>query len=230
MARSVPLTLWGLTQAERGSWPLQPESREGRQMLRKTIITVFSFLSVIPAFAHTTQFTPGQAATGQAQPVLRLMNDREFATFLGRLDADLLRSKLQMEKMDVKSLSLDLQEKQELQRSYGQCLQSLDNTRDEIQKLTQKQTLKLDLFLLIDLNELARNLDALDEVLVDPVAVSGTSGVQKSLGYAKEILSIDRSLTMEISTFQHHFIAFTGVIDASLEPADADASQPSNQK
>jgi len=35
---------------------------------------------------------------------------------------------------------------------------------------------------------------------------------------------------MEISTFQHHFIAFTGVIDASLEPADADASQPSNQK
>ena len=91
------------------------------------------------------------------------MNDREFSTFLGRLDSDLLRSQLQMKKMDVKSLSLDLQEKQELERSYSQCLQSLDNTRDEIQKLSQKQTLKLDLFLLIDLNELARNLDALDE-------------------------------------------------------------------
>jgi hypothetical protein len=230
MARSVPLTLWGLTHPERGSWQLQEGSREGRQMLRKTIITVFAFLSAIPALAHTTQFTAGQPATGQAQPVLRLMNDREFATFLGRLDADLLRSKLQMEKMDVKSLSLDVQEKQELQRSYGQCLQSVDNTRDEIQKLAQKQTLKLDLFLLIDLNELARSLDALDEVLVDPVAVSGSSGVQKSLGYAKEVLSIDRALTMEISTFQHHFIAFTGVIDASLEPADADASQPQSQK
>jgi hypothetical protein len=197
-------------------------------MLRKTIITVFAFLGAIPAFAHTTQFVAGQSATGQAQPVLRLMNDREFAKFLGRLDSDLLRSKMQMQKMDVKSLSLDLEEKQELERSYGQCLQSLDNTRVEIQKLLQRQTLKLDLYLLIDLNELARNLDALDEVLVDPVAVSGASGAQKSLGYAKEVLSIDRALTMEISTFQHHFIAFTGVIDASLEPADA--AQPQSQK
>ena len=199
-------------------------------MFRKTIIMVFAFLSAIPAFAHTTQFTAVPSATGQAQPVLRLMNDREFATFLARLDSDLLRSQLQMKKMDVKSLSLDLQEKQDLERSYGQCLQSLDNTRDEIQKLSQKQTLKLDLYLLIDLNELARNLDALDEVLVNPASVSGTSGARKSLGYAKEVLNIDGALTTEISTFQHHFIAFTGVIDASLEPADADGSQPQSQK
>jgi hypothetical protein len=205
-------------------------------MLRKTIFIVsmvfalVSVISVIPAFAHTTQFAVGQAATGQAQPVLRLMNDREFATFLARLDADLLRSQLQMKKMDVKSLSLDLQEKQELERSYGQCLQSLENTRDEIQKLSQKQTLKLDLFLLIDLNELARNLDALDEALVNPVAANGTGAAQKSLGYAKEVLTIDGALTTEISTFQHHFIAFTGVVDASLEPADPDGVPPQNQK
>src|ERR1700730_16304788 len=195
MARSVPLTPWGLAHVECRRWLLQLGSREGRQMLRKTIIMVFAFLSAIPAFAHTTQFTAGSSATGQAQPVLRLMNDREFATFLGRLDSDLLRSKLQMQKMDVKSLSLDLQEKQDLERSYGQCLQSLDNTRDEIQKLSQKQTLKLDLYLLIDLNELARNLDALDEVLVNPASVSGTSGARKSLGYAKEVLNIDGALT-----------------------------------
>src|SRR6266849_5322665 len=139
-------------------------------MLRNTIITVFAFLSAIPAFSHTTQFATGQvaagqAATGQTQPVLRLMNDREFTTFLERLDSDLLRSQLQLKKMNVKSLSLDLQEKQDLERSYTQCLQSLDNTRDEIQKLSQKQTLKLDLFLLIDLNEFARSMDALDEGL-----------------------------------------------------------------
>ncbi len=199
-------------------------------MLRKTIIMVFAFLGAIPAFAHTTQFPAGQVATGQAQPALRLMNDREFAVFLERLDSDLLRSQLQLKKMDVKSLSLDLQEKQELERSYGQCLQSLDNTRDEIQKLSQKQTLKLDLFLLIDLNELARNLDALDEVLVNPVAVSGTSGAQKSLGYAREVLSIDGALATEISTFQHHFIAFTGVVDATLERPGQDGSQPQSQK
>jgi hypothetical protein len=199
-------------------------------MIRKLLITGFVFLSALPAFARTTKFETGQAATGPAQPVLRLMNDREFATFLVRLDSDLLHSQSQMKKMDVKYLSLDLQEKQELERSYSQCLQSLDNTRAEIQKLSQKQTLKLDLFLLIDLNELARNLDALDEALVNPVAVNGTGGAQKSLGYAKEVLSIDGALTTEISTFQHHFIAFTGVIDASLEPADSDASQPQTQK
>ena len=195
-------------------------------MFRKSIITVFAFLSAMPAFAHTTQFS-----AGQPQPVvLRLMNDKEFSTFLTRLDSDLLRSQLQMKKMDVKSLSVDLQEKQELERSYSRCLQSLDDTREEIQKLSQKQTLKLDLFLLIDLNELARNLDALDESLMNPMAVNGTSGAQKSLVYAREVLSIDGALATQISTFQHHFIAFTGVVDASLEPADPDASQPPAQK
>jgi hypothetical protein len=200
-------------------------------MIRKLLITGFAFLSALPAFAHTTKFDAGQIAAGLDKPVaLRLMSDSQFATFLERLDADLLRSHVLLKKMDMKSLSLDLQEKLELQRSYGQCLQSIDNTRDEIQKLSQKQTLKLDLFLLIDLNELARNLDALDEVLVNPVAVNGTSGAQKSLNYAKEVLSIDGALTTEISTFQHHFIAFTGVVDASLEPADTDGSQPQSQK
>ena len=67
-------------------------------------------------------------------------------------------------------------------------------------------------------------------VLMNPVAVSGTSGSQKSLGYAREVLGIDGALATEISTFQHHFIAFTGVIDATLEPADPDGSQPSTQK
>jgi hypothetical protein len=200
-------------------------------MIRKLLITGFAFLSAIPVFANTTKFETGQVATGQEKPVaLRLMSDREFTTFLGRLDSDLLHSQLQMKKMDVKSLSLDLQEKQELERSYSRCLQSLDDTRDEIQKLSQKQTLKLDLFLLIDLNELARNLDALDESLMNPVAVSGTNGSQKSLGYAREVLGIDGALATQISTFQHHFIAFTGVVDATLDQPEPAESQPPIQK
>jgi hypothetical protein len=199
-------------------------------MFRKAIITVFAFLGAIPAFAHTTQFSASQTAKGQAQPVLRLMNDREFGAFLVRLDSDLVRSQQQLEKMDVKSLNLNAQDKRDLERSYSQCLQSLDDTRDEIQKLSQKQTLKLDLYLLIDLNDLARTLDAMDEVLLNPATVNGTSGAQKSLSYAREILNIDGTLATQISTFQHHFIAFTGVVDATLEQSEPDPSQPESQK
>jgi hypothetical protein len=194
-------------------------------MIRKLIITVFAFLGAVPAFPHTSQFT-----TGPAHPTLHLMNDSQFATFLGHLDADMLRSQVQLKKMDVKSVSLDPQESEELERSYNRCLQSLDNAREEIQKLSQKQTLKLDLFLLIDLNELARNLDALDQGLVNPVAVSGSGGAQKSLSYAREVLGIDVALAPDISTFQQHFLAFTGIIDAALDQVDYDASQPETQK
>jgi hypothetical protein len=203
-------------------------------MIRKFIFTVFGLLIAVPAFPHTSQF-PSSLATGEARPSLHLMNDGEFAAFLDHLDKDMLRSQTQLKQMNVKSLSLDLQEREELGRSYDRCLQSLDNAREEIQKLSQKQTLKLDLFLLIDLNELARNLDALDQRLVNPVSVSGSAGAQKSLGYAKEILGIDMALATDISTFQHHLLAFTGVIDATLDQTDQtdqtdhDASQPSTQ-
>ena len=159
-----------------------------------------------------------------------LMNDGEFTTFLKRLDTDMLRSQVQLRNMDVKSLNLDVQQNGEMEGNYNRCLESLDNAREEIQKLMQKQTLKLDLFLLIDLNELARSLDVLDEGLVNSVAVGGHGAAQKSLGYGKEVLSIDAALTRHIIEFQHHFLAFTGVIDASLEPAEADGSQPQSQK
>ena len=104
-------------------------------MIRKLIITVIAFLSAVPAFSHTTQ-----PPTEQARPALRLMNDSEFSTFLGRLDTAILRSQVQLKKMDVQSLSLDLQERTELEKSHERCLQSLDNAREEIQKLQQKQT------------------------------------------------------------------------------------------
>jgi hypothetical protein len=194
-------------------------------MIRKLIIAVFAFVCAVPALPHTTQFVPGQA-----HPALHLMNDSEFAIFLQRLDTDVLRSQAQLKKMNVKSLNLGLQERQELERSYDRCLQSLDNTREEIQKLSLKQTLKLDLFLLIDLNELARNVDALDQDLMSPAAVGGSGGAQKSLGYAREVLTIDEALATDISTFQHHFLAFAGVIDATLDQADHDAPQPQTQK
>ena len=197
-------------------------------MKRKLIITVLAFLTALPASAHTSRYTT--PTNEQPQPGLRLMNDSEFATFLGRLDSAMLHSQLQLKKMDVQSLSLDVQETAELERSHERCLQSLENAREEIQKLLQRQTLKLDLFLLIDLNELARNLDSLDQSLVNTVVVSASSKNQKSLGYAREVLGIDVALASDISTFQHHFLAFTGVIDATLDQADRDNPQPQTQK
>jgi hypothetical protein len=194
-------------------------------MIRNLIITAFAFVFAVPALPHTTQFVPGQA-----HPALHLMNDSEFAIFLQRLDTDVLRSQAQLKKMDMKSLNLGLQEREELERSYDRCLQSLDNTREEIQKLSQKQTLKLDLFLLIDLNELSRNVDALDQSLMNPAAVGASGGAPKSLGYAREVLTIDEALATDISTFQHHFLAFAGVIDATLDQGDHDASLPLTQK
>jgi hypothetical protein len=193
-------------------------------MIRKLILTGIAFLSAVPAFAHNAQI-----AAGQDGPALHLMNDGEFAIFLKRLDKDVARSQVQLKKMDVKSTGVGLQESDELERSYNRCLQTLDNAREEIQKLSQKQTLKLDLFLLIDLNELARNLDVLDQNLMTPAA-GGGSGAQKSLGYARQVLGIDATLATDISTFQHHFLAFTGVIDATLNQVEDDPSQPQTYK
>ena len=196
-------------------------------MIRKLIITFFTFfalLMAIPAYSNTTS----RFNTGSAPQALRLMNDTEFVTFLGRLDSGMLRSQSQLKKMDMQSLSVDPQDKKDLEKSHERCLQSLDNTREEIQKLLQKQTLKLDLFLLIDLNELARNLDSLDQGLVNTVTGTGSAG--KTLGYAREVLSMDVALATDISTFQHHLLAFTGAIDATLGEGDLDAPQPQTQK
>jgi len=194
-------------------------------MIRKLIIMTFAFLGAVPVFPHTTKLP-----IGQPHPALHLMNDSEFATFLNRLDMDILHSQVQLKKIHVKSLNLGIQEREELDRSYNRCLESLDNVREEIQKLSQKQTLKLDLFLLLDLNELSRTLDALDQGLVNPAAVGGNSGAQKSLRYAREVLGIDVTLATDISIFQRHFLAFAGVIDATFDQADHDAPEPLTQK
>lgn len=198
------------------------------KMSRKIMIAALALAGAIPAFANTTQLPSRQVQPDQQ--VLRLMNDGEFSAFLGKLDSAVFHSEQQLKKMDVASLSSDPGEKQELQRSYTRCLQSIENTRDEIQKLQQKQTLKLDLFLLIDLNELARNLDVLDETLMSPASVNGASAAQRCLDYAREVLGIDGTLASQITTFQHHFIAFTGVVDATMQQSDADASEPNSQK
>jgi hypothetical protein len=104
-------------------------------------------------------------------------------------------------------------------------VQSLDNTREEIEKLLQKQTLKIDFLLLVDLNDLARNLDGLDRDLANSMTAGGNIDAQKSLRYAREVLGIDLALAPYNAEFQHHVLAFAGIIDATLDEADQNPYQ-----
>jgi hypothetical protein len=63
---------------------------------------------------------------------------------------------------------------------------------------------------------------------VNTVTGSGSAG--KTLSYAREVLNIDVALATDISTFQHHLLAFTGAIDATLGQGDLDAAQSQTQK
>src|SRR5450759_1955484 len=108
-------------------------------MMRKLAITIFVLLIAVPAFPDIRE-----APTGHVYPALRLMSNNEFALFLRRLDTGVLHWKVQLSHVDIRSLSLDRQEAGELESSYNLCLQSLDNTREEIQKLSQKQMLQID--------------------------------------------------------------------------------------
>jgi hypothetical protein len=166
-----------------------------------------------------------RAPVGHSDPAPRLLNNGEFALFLRKLDTGVLAWKAQLKSHDVKSLGFTVQESEELERSYNLCLQSLDNTREEIEKLLQKQTLKLDFLLLVDLNDLGRNLDGLDRDLANAMTDGRNVAAQKSLRYAREVLSIDVALAPYNAGFQHHVLAFAGVIDATLDEADQDSDQ-----
>jgi len=71
----------------------------------------------------------------QGHPALHLMNDSEFVIFLKRLiRMYFARSAIEKNEYEIPPLNLGVQENEELARSYTRCLQSLDNTREEIQK------------------------------------------------------------------------------------------------
>jgi hypothetical protein len=44
------------------------------------------------------------------------------------------------------------------------------------------------------------------------------------------VLSMDTALARHITEFQHHFLAFTGVIDATLDQTDRDPGQSQTEK
>jgi hypothetical protein len=181
--------------------------------------------TAVPAWADTSQ-RMAEAAPSPAD--LHLMNDTEFSVFLKDLDSRILSWKRQLRQVDVGSLDLNTSETRELQRGYAQCLQSMDDTREEIQKLAQKQTLKLDFLLLVDLNDLTRSLDSFNRDLVDPLGPEASASARRSLGYAKTVYQIDAALAPHVVEFQHHVLAFTGLVDAAM--AQQGTNPPGGQK
>jgi hypothetical protein len=194
-------------------------------MTRKVAVAVFAFLIALPAFSE-----PRKPPTGQASLALHLMNNSEFALFLARLNTAVLGWEAQLKDVDVKSLGLDADDRGELERSYSLCLQSLNSTHEEIQKLSEKQTLRIDLLLLVDLNDLARSLDGLDRDLANAVTAPGSGTAQKSLGYVREVLGIDAALVPPMAEFQNHVFAFAKVIDAQLEQTENEPGEPPAQE
>jgi hypothetical protein len=191
------------------SWPA---THKDKAMLRALAITAFTLFLALPAYSSTRQ-----ARAAETHPALHLMSDGEFALFLERLDSSVLRWKARLRNLDVKTLGLGPRESDDLDRSYNRCFQALDNTQEEIQKLSRKQRLELDFLLLVDLNDLARNLDGFNRDLASPLSLGRRATDHRSLGYAREVLGIDVALEPMIVEFEHHLLAFAGAIDATRE-------------
>jgi hypothetical protein len=193
--------------------------------------------SALAAAAPVVQEIPASSNLAPAVPavqeiratpnnaVLRAMDSRQFDRFLKMLDADVAKWQARLKRIDVIKLEVEYQEREEIVRRYDSCQETLERIRDEVTNLSQDQTMKLDLLLLIDLNALARNLDGLSVNLASPLTVQGISATQKSLGWAEEVLGIDEELAPRITEFQYHAIALAEVWEAPLGVAQQAVGQ-----
>ncbi len=193
--------------------------------------------SALEAAVPVMQDIPASSNLGAAAPVvqeipassnnavLRAMDPRQFHRFLKMLETDVATWQARLKSIDVTRLGLEYQEQEEIERRYDSCQEALERIRDEVTKLSQDQTLKLDLLLLIDLNTLARNLDGLSVNLASPFTVQGMSAAQKSLGWAREVLRIDEELAPRITEFQYYALALAGVWETTLEVAQQGVGQ-----
>lgn len=170
-----------------------------------------------PTVTSTTRAIPlPNTSQAASEPAIHLMNGDEFTAFLGRLDSGVIDWKAQVKRVDVRLLGLDPHEFEQTERSQTLCVQALDDTREDLQKLAQKQTLKLDFLLLVDLNDLARSLDEFNRDLADPPSLN-TNDIRRSLGYARQLLNVETDLASQTVRFQHHVLAYASLVDATLD-------------
>ncbi len=189
-------------------------------MLRNLAVALCALIFASAASGQTRQ----SAAEGQP-PALRLMNDTQFSSYLRTLDADVVNWRAHLKSIRIASLGLAPAEQKELERSYNQCLESLDYTLQDIHKLSQKQVLKGDFLLLMDLSGLARSLDQLSNNLANADTLQGTPAALKSVGWARDVLTVDQALAMRVVEFQRHLLAYAGLADVALESGNQNAAQ-----
>lgn len=173
---------------------------------KATIVAVFNRIQQSPASLDNS--------------ALRVMDTMQVSRFLKMLDTDLVKWEARLRKLDVASLGVEFQEQKEIESIYDSCLEALDSIREDITKLSEKQTPKLDLLLLLDLNALARNLDGLSVNLASPLTLQEMSAVKKSLGWAKDVLEINKELSLHITAFQYHLFALAALQDTTSKPAE----------
>ncbi|MGH9775680.1 MAG: hypothetical protein ACRD50_12110 [Candidatus Acidiferrales bacterium] len=153
------------------------------------------------------------------QPTLHLMSNSEFTLYLDRLEFDLSAAQNQIGAMDFNGLGLSGQDKKDIEQGRALCLEAIEHSHSEVARLREKQTLKFDFLLLVDLNELVRDFDRLESDLANPA--SPRSAEQKaSLGYARKVLELDKAMAPRLAEFEQHVLAFAGVMDAAFDNAD----------
>jgi hypothetical protein len=189
-------------------WDLYRIAQEKKSALEAAVPVV----QEIPASSNLAAAVPvvQEIPASSNNAALRAMDSRQFHRFLKILDTNVAVWQARLKTIDVIRLGAEYQEQVEIERRYDSCQEALGRIRDEVTKLSQEESLKLDLLLLIDLNALARNLDGLSVNLASPFTVQGMSAAQKSLGWAKEVLRIDEELAPRMTEFQYHALALAG--------------------
>jgi hypothetical protein len=65
---------------------------------------------------------------------------------------------------------------------------------------------------------------------MNPGTEVGGKAARKSLEYARGVTGIEAALAPCLTTFQNHILAFTGVIDATLDQPHEATDLPPSQK
>jgi hypothetical protein len=186
---------------------------------------LFAWVVSTPVLAQA----PKRFASADRQ-ALHLFNADEFRQFLAQLDADAIRWQAQLKAVDMASLGAGPQERKELEKNYILCLRAIERSRSDIKTLSEHESLKDEILLLIDLGELNRDLDRTASALTNPISMAEPRSAQKTLRYAKEVLGVDRESTTYALEIQEHVLALAKLVDHLVAEPQLSGGPSGNQK
>ena len=184
-------------------------------MIRALAVSAFVSLSLLPGGLQARQSSPAQTPSS-----VYPMGDSDFALFLKRVDADTVRWEAQLRSVKVKSMRLDPEARERVEKSYNMCEQSLKESRNDIKKLSRKQTLPDDSQLLFHLNDSGVSLDKLDRDLTNRNRVALTRLADHDAS-SPDTLNMAIALNSDLITFRRHVLAFAAV-EMGTSPNQAD--------